>query len=127
MFLVDSKDGCAINTNFQRLNHLINQTIGPPWVYPTLNTGYTNYGSGYSPASYYKKAGRVYLKGVVTGDESPYVLFTLPEGHRPPHQKNFSANSLDKKRAVWITTDGRVCASNIVGSFSLDKISFRVT
>ena len=54
------------------------------WITPTLNSPFTNYDTvQYGPIQYRKIGNIVNIKGL-TAQSSVAVVFTLPEGFRPP-------------------------------------------
>ena len=53
------------------------------WLYPTLINGWSNYGSGYSPARYRKVGSVVYLDGLIKGGTVGVPCCILAEGFRP--------------------------------------------
>jgi hypothetical protein len=60
------------------------QTAQPSFIAPTLNSGYSNFGSGFTPAGYEKDTlGFVHLQGVLNCPTGVNVAFTLPAGYRP--------------------------------------------
>lgn len=66
----------------------------PSWTAPTFQNSWTNYGSEWNTAGYYKDAnGVVHLRGLVKSG-SIGAIFTLPSGYRPT--------------ATWLF----ICASN---------------
>jgi hypothetical protein len=110
------------------------------WIVPTLSTDWSNYGSGFSTAGYWKDSfGVVHLRGVLNyvGSDSPSTAFVLPAGYRPAlaglfgvHAFNGSAFALGR---IDITTGGAVQKQvptgslNPTGYISLDGITFRTT
>lgn len=101
---------------------------GITWTAPTLLNSWANYGSGYSPAGYYKDpAGRVFIRGMLaSGSSASAVMFTLPVGFRPAFEMIFATVALDAFCEIRIDTSGNVFA-NTGGSTNftaLDGISF---
>jgi hypothetical protein len=97
----------------------------PTWVAPALAGLWTDLGSGNANAGYTKSAGRVCLRGVVTGGTG--TIFTLPVGYRPSETLNFPVVSNSAFGHISITSAGVV--SMVIGSstwLSLDNISFAI-
>lgn len=104
-------------------------TSGRSWNSPTLLNGWTNNGSGFEPAGYYKDAlGIVRLKGLIKGGTMGTTAFVLPVGHRPANRRAFPVVTSGGLGRVDIDTSGNVIvmtygtASN--GYVSLDGIQF---
>ena len=54
-----------------------------PWIAPTFQNGWINYGSGFDSAAYMKdRNGFVHLKGMVKSGTANTTFFTLPAGYR---------------------------------------------
>lgn len=55
------------------------------WIYPTLTSGWSNYGSGYTSARYKKQNGVVYAQGLIKGGTlgSTATVWQFPVGMRP--------------------------------------------
>jgi hypothetical protein len=68
---------------------------GPDWTAMSLTSSWANYGSGYSPAQYWKSNGIVYVEGMIksgtVGSGSPF--FTFPQGYRPGGVLQFTGNA----------------------------------
>ncbi|UYL94005.1 putative tail fiber protein [Geobacillus phage vB_GthS_PK3.6] len=99
------------------------------WIAPTLLNGWSNFGSGYEGAAYYKDAlGFIRLKGVIKGGTMGAAAFVLPIGYRPPARKMFAVATSGGMGRVDIDTSGNVIivvfgsASN--GYVNLDGIVF---
>ncbi|UYL93929.1 putative tail fiber protein [Geobacillus phage vB_GthS_PK3.5] len=99
------------------------------WIAPTLLNGWSNFGSGYERAAYYKDAlGFIRLKGVIKGGTMGAAAFVLPIGYRPPARKMFAVATSGGMGRVDIDTSGNVIivvfgsASN--GYVNLDGIVF---
>ena len=56
-----------------------------PWIAPTFQNSWTNYGTGFNLAGYRKIGDIVYLRGLVKGGASGATIFTLPAGFRPAY------------------------------------------
>lgn len=54
-----------------------------PWTAATLTGGWVNFGAPYPAASYCRKDGIVYVKGLVKSGTVGNTVFTLPVGMRP--------------------------------------------
>ena len=98
---------------------------------PTFQSGWMNYGSDHSFASFYKDRGRVYLEGTVKSGStgSAATIFTLPAGYRPAASKLFSpAVAGTSTGRVDVFSDGRVVPQSVANTnyLSLEGISFRV-
>ena len=80
---------------------------------PAFEEGWTNYGSGYSTAAFYKDPwGVVHLKGLVKSGiffDSIARVFRLPVGYRPAGHRVFATISNEAfARVDVIASDGRV-------------------
>lgn len=65
----------------------------PRFLAPTLLNSWTNFGSGYAPAGFYKDGlGRVHLRGTLNTPTltHPSTIFTLPSGFRPAEHLPFA-------------------------------------
>jgi hypothetical protein len=63
------------------------------WIAPSLQNGWTNYGSGWVTAGYRKQNGIVLLRGLIAAGTfvgAPVLLFTLPVGFRPAEHIMFA-------------------------------------
>jgi hypothetical protein len=94
-----------------------------------LSAGWSSAERFYVPAYFKDFNGIVRLRGVATlQGELPSVMFTLPEGLRPPTSlktrvATFTGNKYTSG-VVNITSSGQVIALEGLSSFSLDSISF---
>jgi hypothetical protein len=63
------------------------------WTTPTLAANWSNYGSGFAAAGYYRDPlGVVWVRGlVVAAAGAGEVVFTLPTGYRPSDSLIFSS------------------------------------
>ncbi len=99
---------------------------------PTLAANWSNYGSTFEVAGYYKdKENLVHLSGLVQNNiNGPgSVIFTLPPNYRPAGDKIFVTMNNNNFGRIDISTNGNVMlsASNGVnGWLSLEGITFRV-
>lgn len=79
------------------------------WSAPTFQNAWTNYGSGYATAGYYRQPdGWVRLKGLIRGGTTNATMFTLPAGYRPPFEVYASVISNGSTARLRITTSGAV-------------------
>ena len=62
------------------------------WITPTLNSGWSDYGSGWASAAYCKDPlDIVYLRGLVVATAAAgTTIFTLPAEYRPPAHVMFA-------------------------------------
>ena len=102
------------------------------WMEPKLKSSWSNHGSGYQTAGFYRDMNDVVrLRGVLTGGNtaSGALLFTLPEGHRPTAVEVFAVDSNGAHCAIRISPDGDVRLSGVASpvSISLNGVSFRVS
>lgn len=62
--------------------------VDTPWIYvgtagaPPFLNGWSNYGTGFTPARFCRRAGITYVQGLIQGGTSATVAFTLPIGFR---------------------------------------------
>lgn len=96
------------------------RTPTEPWTNATLLNGWVNNGDGFAPVSYYRHAGRVYIRGVGTAGTVNAPIFALPAGYRPSGHALYPSPTGN----VYIETDGSVTA-NGASTFHLGEISFR--
>lgn len=92
-------------------NVMLKVTTAPTWTDATLQNGWTNYGSGFNTAGYYKdQLGIVRLKGFITGGStiSGTNLFTLPNGYRPANKQFRAVNSNNVFGSLSIEATGEV-------------------
>ena len=101
------------------------------WKLPALGNGWTN-ATGYNPTGYYRHAGRVYLRGRITGGIVIVgtQLFTLPGGYRPANTESLPARTDAGPMQLEVTPAGVVRIGD--GPFeagsawlSLDGLSYR--
>lgn len=105
------------------------QTQNRGWIAPTLLNGWTNFGSGYETAGYYKDAlGFIHLKGLIKSGAMGTAAFVLPSGYRPSYRKMFPVLTSGGIGRVDIDTEGNVLIINYGtaanGYVSLDGIVF---
>ena len=77
------------------------------WITPTLNTGYASFGGTFGPVQYRKIGNVVNVVGLIS-TSAIGVVFTLPEGYRPPVNVVAIASSNNDVGRVDIETDGDV-------------------
>jgi hypothetical protein len=112
---------------------IVNISIPPPmqdsgWINLSLINSFINFGSPYEAARCRKKAGVVYLEGVVKFGGSNTVMAQLPVGFRPANILSFlvSTNSATVGR-INIAPSGDIMAAAITTAFtSLSGIVFVV-
>ena len=101
------------------------------WQNATLVNGWSNFGSGYTTAQYYKdKEGVIHVKGVVVGGSG--VIFNLPAGYRPNDIRIMAGQSDDAGQGTSVRIDvkpnGDVTLANTLSnafSFVSMEFSFR--
>jgi hypothetical protein len=104
----------------------------PGWTEPELKSSWSNCGSGYQAAGYYRDMGDVVrLRGVLAGGNTApgALLFSLPAGHRPSAVEVFAVDSNGAHCAIRISPEGDVRLAAVASpvSISLDGVSFRVS
>ena len=97
---------------------------------PAFQNGWTNYGSVFNTAGYFKDSmGIVHLKGLVRGGTIGInrAIFTLPAGYRPEKEELHPVITSETAMGrLDIETDGKVVAYQGSPSwYSLDGITFR--
>ncbi|QNU22341.1 hypothetical protein IC805_05215 [Geobacillus thermoleovorans] len=105
------------------------QTQNRGWIALTLLNGWTNYGSGFETAGYYKDAlGFIHIKGLIKSGAMGTAAFVLPSGYRPSYRKMFPVLTSGGIGRVDIDTGGNVLIMNYGtaanGYVSLDGIVF---
>lgn len=97
---------------------------------PAFVGTWTNYGSGYEVASFYRDPfGRVHLSGLVRSGTAGTTIFSLPGGYRPRARELFAVvtgNPVDTLGRIEVTANGDVL--HVTGStdyVQLHGISFR--
>lgn len=114
--------------SFQLPNVEIDQAIGGSGK-PAFENSWVNYALGYDAAEYYKDPlGRVRLSGAVKSGGAGTVIFTLPQGYRPPALKRFhqGGDTLANHAYVDVNASGQVIhISGGTAFVSLEGISFR--
>jgi hypothetical protein len=80
---VQSVNGLTGNVN-------IPQPEDSGWINATLLNGFQNYGAPFQGARYRKKAGVVYIEGLIKSGSAGAVIFQLPAGYRPAQQLIFA-------------------------------------
>lgn len=97
----------------------------PAWTAATLAGTWTNYNSGFAPASYFKdNFGIVHLSGLVLGGTYNTTIFTLPAGSRPAYILGLPGVVNNSAGIITITAAGVVTAQGAGGAVNLDGISF---
>lgn len=97
---------------------------------PTLLNGWTDYGSGYEVASYWKDTcGVVHFSGLIDSGTATAntVLFVLPVGYRPRASEKFIVVSFNALCVIDVYADGNVTIRAGANSdwLSLSGIQFR--
>lgn len=95
---------------------------------PTLLNSWTNFGGGYEDAGYYRRGGRVYLRGMIDGGTVGSAAFTLPEGYRPTNNVTLATISNNAIGRIAVTTAGEVrpVTPSVTTWVSLDGLSFPI-
>ncbi|HEX8773250.1 MAG TPA: hypothetical protein VF735_06555 [Pyrinomonadaceae bacterium] len=101
----------------------------PTWTAPTLLNSWANFGGVNAPAGYYKRGGRVYLRGLIAGGTIGATAFTLPVGYRPAYYHYFATVTYNYVfGSGYIKDNGEVFIHDGNNTFfSLDNISFAVS
>jgi hypothetical protein len=83
-----------------------------PWLTPTLENGWVDYGGSQAEATYRKGGGEVLLRGTVKSGTMAQPIFTLPAGYRPAATIGFgvvsSAGAGDAFGSVLVNAAGQV-------------------
>ncbi len=104
------------------------------WTALSLRTGWTNFGSGFAPASYRKEGDVVRLRGDIqyaNGNGNPMAV--LPVGFRPPYAQSWPViSTLANTGVLQLTLDATNGNMNIYGlagsnHFDISVCSFSVT
>lgn len=95
----------------------------------TLNSGWTNYDTGYGPAQYVRNGNIVTLSGmIIKAAGVANIAFTLPAGYRPPYRKIFVVQSSTGTYRADVQADGvvsiDVTTATAITWASLDGIVF---
>lgn len=100
-------------------------TVGGTGV--AFSTGFSNFGSGYQTAGYWKdREGLVHLRGVVVATGGNINAFTLPSGYRPSATEIFWMEVNSAGARCSIATTGVVTFGTSPSSFgSLNGVTFR--
>ena len=101
----------------------------PTWTAPTLLNSWANFGGVNAPAGYYKRGGRVYLRGLIASGTIGAAAFTLPVGYRPAYYHYFATVTYNYVfGSGYIKDNGEVFIHDGNNTFfSLDNISFAVS
>lgn len=99
-------------------------------IAPTLQNSWTNYGTAYQGAGYWKdKCGVVHLCGLIKGGATTAetVIFTLPVGYRPAVSEKFFAVSMNAICIIDVYGTGNVAIKTgaNAGWLSLSGITFK--
>lgn len=99
-------------------------------ITPTLQNSWTNYGTAYQGAGYWKdKCGVVHLCGLIKGGATTAetVIFTLPVGYRPAVSEKFFAVSMNAICIIDVYGTGNVAIKTgaNTGWLSLSGITFK--
>jgi hypothetical protein len=111
------------------------------WHSVTLANAWVQFSDEYNPAQYFKDSqGIVHLRGLIKHSQlgsvrnnefhnNLLVLFTLPEGYRPPYrQLHVVCTNVNEVGRIDVLSDGSVTMiSGNFGWISLDSISFRAS
>jgi hypothetical protein len=91
------------------LDSYVIKTPDRGWLSPTFLNGWTDFGSKYETAGYYKDAlGFIRLKGLIKNGTMGTAAFVLPSGYRPSYRKIFPVLTLDGIGRVNIEPSGDV-------------------
>jgi hypothetical protein len=100
------------------------------WIEPALLSSWAYFGAPQSPPSYRLVGQTLLLRGLLNGGASGSLVFTLPEGYRPPHNVHpagvVAAGGSIQALEVTIKTNGEVIlgwASGAVEFASIDGVS----
>lgn len=94
---------------------------------PALTNSYTNFGGGFSDASYRKSAiGEVVLEGLLVPGTNGQSCFTLPAGYRPLTYKNFPMATSNGFAYIGVYPTGGVFVNYTAGAtwVSLEGVRF---
>lgn len=97
---------------------------------PAFTNSWTNYGSGWAPASFWRDPlGFVHLRGLVKSGTVGNAAFTLPPGFRPKESESFVVMSNGAVGRVDVLTDGTVTPASPSSNtwVSLSGIHFRTS
>lgn len=101
-------------------------------VNANLQNGWSNYGNGYTLASYWREGDTVFITGLVVPGtlSSQNAIFQLPTGFRPPSRMIFNCKTDNGYQRIDVNVEGNVLFvpnQGSVSSFlSLAGISFRI-
>jgi hypothetical protein len=130
--MLDGSDSTAFATKASEPVHVVG-SAGEP----AFQNNYTNYGSGFSTAGFYKDSTRiVHLRGTLKKLSGTFdaAAFTLPAGYRPPQILYMPAAADGGSGALQINTDGSVipycftglCTTGAGGvGIGIDGLTFR--
>jgi hypothetical protein len=101
---------------------------------PEFINGWSNYGSGWGTAAFYKDPFEVvHLRGSIGSSSPGTAAFTLPEGYRPAEDVSFPSSgrggdSQPRISSITVGADGSVypvCAGSNCSIVSLSGVTFR--
>lgn len=122
----------ALRDSVEGIRQVLREIVNPPknpWIAPTFQNSWVNYGTPHNVAGYYRDPlVVVHLRGVVKSGTvaSGTPIFTLPVGYRPAARELRVVISNGAIGRCDVYDDGRVCAESGNNAwFSLDGISFR--
>ena len=123
---VSEKDTMEIALDLELTGDFLQESI----ISPTLQNSWTNYGTAYQGAGYWKdKCGVVHLCGLIKGGTTTAetVIFTLPVGYRPAISEKFFAVSMNAICIIDVYGTGNVAIKTGANSgwLSLSGISFK--
>ena len=123
-------DADNVYTKTSRLWTAEDASVQTPIPFP-FSTGWSNFATGFTEATYYKDRNRVYLDGTVKYTSGgTATIGILPVGYRPSGSVSFAIPVFASRETLLITAAGVVTSQFIDGASkvlsSLDGVSFRV-
>jgi len=130
--IVAPTEKLEVNGNIKLSGSIIQEA----WQNATLVNNWTNFGSGYATAQYYKdKEGIIHIKGVVQGgglNLAATAIFNLPAGYRPSENRIMTGGSDAAGQGTSVRIDVNpngdvtlVNALNNAGAYVSIEFSFR--